>query len=152
LPLPEPPVVRSIPHTGLDRTTVAPDGARAPADDQCRRLGAREAAAGDGRDGLVDRRGDRLGGVGLLARLLGLQGGEALGRHRRLVLLAGQPLGRLGRRLTVDDDAQRAEAQAWLAANADDTAMTPERLAALEREQADREAASPVAGRRFTRA
>jgi (E)-4-hydroxy-3-methylbut-2-enyl-diphosphate synthase len=52
----------------------------------------------------------------------------------------------------VADDAQRAEAQAWLAANEDDTAMTPERLAALEREQADREAASPVAGRRFTRA
>jgi (E)-4-hydroxy-3-methylbut-2-enyl-diphosphate synthase len=52
----------------------------------------------------------------------------------------------------VADDAQRAEAEAWLAANEDDTAMTPERLAALEREQADREAASPVAGRRFTRA
>jgi len=34
----------------------------------------------------------------------------------------------------------------------DAQAMTPERLAALEREQADREAASPVAGRRFTRA
>jgi (E)-4-hydroxy-3-methylbut-2-enyl-diphosphate synthase len=52
----------------------------------------------------------------------------------------------------VADDVQRAEAQAWLAANEDDTAMTPERLAALEREQADREAESPVAGRRFTRA
>ena len=52
----------------------------------------------------------------------------------------------------VADEAQRAEAQAWLTANEDDTAMTPERLAALEREQADREAASPVAGRRFTRA
>jgi (E)-4-hydroxy-3-methylbut-2-enyl-diphosphate synthase len=56
-----------------------------------------------------------------------------------------------GKQIVVDD-AQRAEAQAWLAANEDDTAMTPERLAALEREQADREAASPVAGRRFTRA
>jgi (E)-4-hydroxy-3-methylbut-2-enyl-diphosphate synthase len=52
----------------------------------------------------------------------------------------------------VADDAQRAEAQAWLAENEDETAMTPERLAALEREQADREAESPVAGRRFTRA
>jgi (E)-4-hydroxy-3-methylbut-2-enyl-diphosphate synthase len=52
----------------------------------------------------------------------------------------------------VADDEQRAEAQAWLAENEDETAMTPERLAALEREQADREAASPVAGRRFTRA
>jgi (E)-4-hydroxy-3-methylbut-2-enyl-diphosphate synthase len=52
----------------------------------------------------------------------------------------------------VADDVQRAAAQAWLAANEDDTAMTPERLAALEREQADREAESPVAGRRFTRA
>jgi (E)-4-hydroxy-3-methylbut-2-enyl-diphosphate synthase len=51
----------------------------------------------------------------------------------------------------VADDAQRAEAQAWLAENEDETAMTPERLAALEREQADREAESPVAGRRFTR-
>jgi (E)-4-hydroxy-3-methylbut-2-enyl-diphosphate synthase len=52
----------------------------------------------------------------------------------------------------VADDAQRAEAAAWLAENEDETAMTPERLAALEREQADREAESPVAGRRFTRA
>ncbi|TML07973.1 MAG: flavodoxin-dependent (E)-4-hydroxy-3-methylbut-2-enyl-diphosphate synthase [Actinobacteria bacterium] len=52
----------------------------------------------------------------------------------------------------VADDRQRAEAEAWLAENEDETAMTPERLAALEREQADREAASPVAGRRFTRA
>ena len=52
----------------------------------------------------------------------------------------------------VADDAQRAEAEAWLAENEDETAMTPERLAALEREQADREAESPVAGRRFTRA
>jgi (E)-4-hydroxy-3-methylbut-2-enyl-diphosphate synthase len=52
----------------------------------------------------------------------------------------------------VVDDAQRAEAAEWLAENEDETAMTPERLAALEREQADREAASPVAGRRFTRA
>src|SRR5213596_760416 len=56
-----------------------------------------------------------------------------------------------GKKVVVDD-AQRAEAQAWLAENEDDTAMTPERLAALEREQADREAKSPVAGRRFTRA
>ena len=40
----------------------------------------------------------------------------------------------------------------WLAENEDETAMTPERLAAMEREQADREAQSPVAGRRFTRA
>src|SRR5436190_11672922 len=52
----------------------------------------------------------------------------------------------------VADDRQRAEAEAWLAENEDETAMTPERLAALEREQADREAALPVAGRRFTRA
>jgi (E)-4-hydroxy-3-methylbut-2-enyl-diphosphate synthase len=52
----------------------------------------------------------------------------------------------------VADDEQRAEAEAWLAENEDETAMTPERLAALEREQADREAQSPVAGRRFTRA
>jgi (E)-4-hydroxy-3-methylbut-2-enyl-diphosphate synthase len=52
----------------------------------------------------------------------------------------------------VADDTQRAEAAAWLAENEDETAMTPERLAALEREQADREAESPVAGRRFTRA
>jgi (E)-4-hydroxy-3-methylbut-2-enyl-diphosphate synthase len=56
-----------------------------------------------------------------------------------------------GKQIVVDD-AQRAEAAAWLAENEDDTAMTPERLAALEREQADREAQSPVAGRRFTRA
>ena len=56
-----------------------------------------------------------------------------------------------GKRVVVDERAA-AEASEWLAANEDAEAMTPERLAALEREQADREAASPVAGRRFTRA
>jgi (E)-4-hydroxy-3-methylbut-2-enyl-diphosphate synthase len=56
-----------------------------------------------------------------------------------------------GKKVLVDED-DAAEAREWLAANEDDTAMTPERLAALEREQAEREAASPVAGRRFTRA
>jgi (E)-4-hydroxy-3-methylbut-2-enyl-diphosphate synthase len=50
------------------------------------------------------------------------------------------------------DEAQAAEAREWLAENEDETAMTPERLAALEREAAEREASSPVAGRRFTRA
>src|SRR5947208_7137909 len=56
-----------------------------------------------------------------------------------------------GKQVLVDED-EGAEAREWLAANEDETAMTPERLAALEREQAEREAASPVAGRRFTRA
>jgi (E)-4-hydroxy-3-methylbut-2-enyl-diphosphate synthase len=56
-----------------------------------------------------------------------------------------------GKRVVVDEHAA-AEASQWLAENEDAEAMTPERLAALEREQADREAASPVAGRRFTRA
>jgi (E)-4-hydroxy-3-methylbut-2-enyl-diphosphate synthase len=56
-----------------------------------------------------------------------------------------------GKRIVVDERAA-AEASQWLAENEDAEAMTPERLAALEREQADREAASPVAGRRFTRA
>jgi (E)-4-hydroxy-3-methylbut-2-enyl-diphosphate synthase len=56
------------------------------------------------------------------------------------------------------DDAARAEARQWLAENEDDTAMTPERLAALEAAQAEAdanavdEAISPVAGRRFSRA
>src|SRR4051812_7598606 len=59
------------------------------------------------------------------------------------------------------DDAAGAEAARWLSDNEDATAMTPERLAALEAEQARREAdagpaideeASPVAGRRFSRA
>jgi (E)-4-hydroxy-3-methylbut-2-enyl-diphosphate synthase len=56
------------------------------------------------------------------------------------------------------DDAARAEAAQWLVENEDDTAMTPERLAALEAEQAEKdadaidEAVSPVAGRRFSRA
>ena len=71
------------------------------------------------------------------------------------------------------DESKAAEARAWLAANEDATAMTPERMAALEAaaahndEQADAvlesmltpaaapvaldEAASPVAGRRFSR-
>ncbi|MBE2315124.1 flavodoxin-dependent (E)-4-hydroxy-3-methylbut-2-enyl-diphosphate synthase [Solirubrobacter sp. CPCC 204708] len=55
------------------------------------------------------------------------------------------------------DAAAAAEAAAWLAQEEDLTAMTPERLAALEaektKENADAidEALSPVAGRRFTR-
>ena len=72
----------------------------------------------------------------------------------------------------VRDDASAAEAARWLAENEDATAMTPERLAALEAEAAERESGaadagdghrpeppvkldetvSPVAGRRFTRA
>src|SRR6184192_289077 len=56
-----------------------------------------------------------------------------------------------GKRVVVDE-ADAAEAREWLAENEDETAMTPERIAALEREAAEREAASPVAGRRFSRA
>ncbi|HWF54898.1 MAG TPA: flavodoxin-dependent (E)-4-hydroxy-3-methylbut-2-enyl-diphosphate synthase [Solirubrobacteraceae bacterium] len=65
----------------------------------------------------------------------------------------------------VRDERAAAEARAWLAENEDATAMTPERLAALEaaaaadedsEQEAARitldEAASPVTGRRFTRA
>ncbi len=68
-----------------------------------------------------------------------------------------------GKRVVIDERAA-AEAAEWLAGEEDETAMTPERLAALEAEQARRQAdeldvralldesASPVAGRRFTRA
>jgi (E)-4-hydroxy-3-methylbut-2-enyl-diphosphate synthase len=55
------------------------------------------------------------------------------------------------------DAAAAAEAAAWLAQEEDLTAMTPERLAAMEAEKARAEAdaideaLSPVAGRRFTR-
>jgi (E)-4-hydroxy-3-methylbut-2-enyl-diphosphate synthase len=60
----------------------------------------------------------------------------------------------------VVDEAAAAEAAQWLAENEDSTAMTPERLAAMEAEQAREEAdraaafqeASPVTGRRFQRA
>jgi (E)-4-hydroxy-3-methylbut-2-enyl-diphosphate synthase len=55
----------------------------------------------------------------------------------------------------VRDETKAAEAAEWLAANEDETAMTPERLAALEAEAARAEIdedVSPVAGRRFTRA
>ncbi len=73
----------------------------------------------------------------------------------------------------VRDDASAAEAAQWLAENEDATAMTPERLAAMEAAAAEAEASveaeasaeseaasatrldeavSPVAGRRFTRA
>jgi (E)-4-hydroxy-3-methylbut-2-enyl-diphosphate synthase len=53
----------------------------------------------------------------------------------------------------VRDEAQAAEAAEWLAENEDATAMTPERLAALEAEAARLdEDESPVAGRRFSRA
>src|ERR1700754_4095867 len=44
-----------------------------------------------------------------------------------------------GKRIVVDD-AARAEAAQWLVENKDDTAMTPERLAAMEAEQAAKEA------------
>jgi (E)-4-hydroxy-3-methylbut-2-enyl-diphosphate synthase len=68
------------------------------------------------------------------------------------------------------DEEQAAQARAWLAENEDATALTPEKLAALEAQAASQddeaetvlssmlspavemdEAASPVAGRRFTR-
>ncbi|HSO97687.1 MAG TPA: flavodoxin-dependent (E)-4-hydroxy-3-methylbut-2-enyl-diphosphate synthase [Solirubrobacteraceae bacterium] len=60
----------------------------------------------------------------------------------------------------VRDETQAAEARAWLAENEDATAVTPERLAAMEAAAAKLEGdavrldeeASPVAGRRFTRA
>jgi (E)-4-hydroxy-3-methylbut-2-enyl-diphosphate synthase len=65
----------------------------------------------------------------------------------------------------VRDEAEAAEAREWLAENEDATAMTPERLAAMEAEAAGEqntgimrrverldESESPVAGRRFTRA
>jgi (E)-4-hydroxy-3-methylbut-2-enyl-diphosphate synthase len=61
-----------------------------------------------------------------------------------------------GKQVTRDETAA-AEAAAWLAEEEDLTAMTPERLAALEAEKAKAdadaidEALSPVAGRRFTR-
>jgi (E)-4-hydroxy-3-methylbut-2-enyl-diphosphate synthase len=51
----------------------------------------------------------------------------------------------------VRDERAAAEATAWLAENEDETAITPERLAALEKANVD-EGESPVAGRRFTRA
>jgi (E)-4-hydroxy-3-methylbut-2-enyl-diphosphate synthase len=60
----------------------------------------------------------------------------------------------------VRDESSAEQARAWLAENEDETAMTPERLAALEAEAAEEpeaaarldEALSPVVGRRFTRA
>ena len=57
-----------------------------------------------------------------------------------------------GKRVVRDERAV-AEAEQWLAENEDATAMTPERLAAMEAAatQLDEET-SPVAGRRFTRA
>jgi (E)-4-hydroxy-3-methylbut-2-enyl-diphosphate synthase len=78
-------------------------------------------------------------------------------------------------RTVVRDESQAAQAREWLAENEDATAMTPERLAALEAAAAAAEdepgdvpagteaaapehaplldeAASPVAGRRFSRA
>src|SRR6188472_2581728 len=57
----------------------------------------------------------------------------------------------------VRDEVRAAEARQWLSEEEDATAMTPERLAAMEaaknKEDADAidEALSPVAGRRFTR-
>jgi (E)-4-hydroxy-3-methylbut-2-enyl-diphosphate synthase len=62
-----------------------------------------------------------------------------------------------GKRVVVDASAA-AEAAQWLAENEDESAMTPERLAAAEAAQAAAEAdaideaVSPTAGRRFSRA
>jgi (E)-4-hydroxy-3-methylbut-2-enyl-diphosphate synthase len=57
-----------------------------------------------------------------------------------------------GRRV-VRDEADAQAAREWLAENEDATAMTPERLAAMEAAAARLdEDVSPVAGRRFTRA
>jgi (E)-4-hydroxy-3-methylbut-2-enyl-diphosphate synthase len=62
-----------------------------------------------------------------------------------------------GKKVVVDAGAA-AEAAQWLAENEDESAMTPERLAALEAAQAEAdadaidEAVSPTAGRRFSRA
>jgi (E)-4-hydroxy-3-methylbut-2-enyl-diphosphate synthase len=61
-----------------------------------------------------------------------------------------------GKRVLRDEN-DAAEAREWLAENEDETAMTPERLAAMEAAAAKAEApkldedVSPVAGRRFTR-
>jgi (E)-4-hydroxy-3-methylbut-2-enyl-diphosphate synthase len=58
----------------------------------------------------------------------------------------------------VRDETDAAEARAWLSENEDATAMTPERMAAMEAQAADDgppqldEQQSPVLGRRFTRA
>jgi (E)-4-hydroxy-3-methylbut-2-enyl-diphosphate synthase len=58
----------------------------------------------------------------------------------------------------VRDETSAAEAREWLQENEDATAMTPERMAALEAAAVEAESArldeadSPVAGRRFTRA
>src|SRR5689334_8154973 len=59
----------------------------------------------------------------------------------------------------VRDERAAADAREWLAGEEDETAMTPERMAALEAAGADGDVAapldesvSPVAGRRFTRA
>src|SRR6516165_1339741 len=50
------------------------------------------------------------------------------------------------------DESAAADAREWLAENEDASALTPERIAALEAAAAELEEASPVAGRRFTRA
>ncbi len=57
------------------------------------------------------------------------------------------------RREVVVDETAAAEGAEWLQAIEDENAgeLTPERLAALEAEQAAREVESPVAGRRFAR-
>jgi (E)-4-hydroxy-3-methylbut-2-enyl-diphosphate synthase len=53
----------------------------------------------------------------------------------------------------VRNEADAAEARVWLSENEDATAMTPERLAAMEAQAARlSEDSSPVQGRRFTRA
>ena len=63
-------------------------------------------------------------------------------------------------RTVVRDEHSAAEARAWLAENEDESALTPERIAALEAAAAQEdsgaavldESDSPVAGRRFSRA
>jgi (E)-4-hydroxy-3-methylbut-2-enyl-diphosphate synthase len=104
----------------------------------------------------------------------GITGAKDMG----MIYSKGEPLKKVGTEELVDelfkeidkyyaagkrverDEAQAAEARQWLAENEDETAMTPERLAALEAAAANSEepvarldeAVSPVVGRRFTRA
>jgi len=62
-------------------------------------------------------------------------------------------------RTVVRDEQSAAEARAWLAEHEDETALTPERIAALEAAAAQEDATlpvleeseSPVKGRRFSR-
>src|SRR4051794_24192119 len=95
---------RATARAGATRTATASCARARPGGFRCARTSSRRARAccggcSDAREAAAGR-----GRRGLVGGLLGLQRGEALRRHRRLVLVLGQPGAGLGGRALVAHD------------------------------------------------